>query len=62
MGIVTLIFGTLLLFSGSVTKISNIINKIVLVINDEQKLRVGAAISLLLISAYAFFLIYYYAR
>lgn len=62
MGILTLVLGALLLLPGSVTKISNVINKIILAVNQGQKLRVGSAISLLLISACTFFLIYYYTR
>ena len=62
MGVITLIFGILLLLPGSVTKISSVMNKIIVAVNHEQKLRVGAAFSLLLISAYAFFLIYYYTK
>lgn len=62
MGILTLILGALLLIPGSITKISNAINKIIFAVDHEEKLRVGSAVSLLLISAYAFFLIYYYTR
>ncbi len=62
MGIVTLIFGVLLLFPGSVVKISNAINKTILTIDHEQKLKTGSVVALLFISAYAFFLIYYYSR
>ena len=62
MGILTLVFGVLILIPGAPTKISNVINKVFIKITGETKIRIGAAICLLLISAYAFFLIYYYTR
>lgn len=61
-GIITLIFGLLLLVPGSVVRISNLINRVIIAIDSEHKLRLGSAISLLLISLCSFFLIYYYTR
>lgn len=54
-GIITLFFGAALLIPGSIVKISYLINKIIYTIDSEKKLRLGSAISLLLISLCSFF-------
>lgn len=62
MAILTLVLGVSVLIPGVPTKISEMINKVFIKITGEAKTRIGAAICLLLVSAYTFFLIYYYTR
>ena len=54
--------GLILLAPGSSKKIAEMINKIVITVNHEEKLKLGSALSLILISICSFFLIYYYTR
>lgn len=67
-GIVSLIFGILLLFSPQVLhglndKASKVMNQIFITIDKKiYDLRIGIGVSSILISAFAFFIIYFLVR
>ncbi len=58
----TLVFGLIMLLPKLMAKVSGGLNKVLFTLDSEDKVRMSFAFVLLLISACAFFLVYYYTR
>jgi len=60
--VLSLVLGIFLVIPGVASKLSKVINSVVITINGESKYRLGMLVCLCLISVCAFFLIFYYTR
>lgn len=63
-GIISLFFGIILLFfPKQLTKLSNILNKVIMTVDETLlKMHIGLGISLIAIGLVCFFLVYYFTK